>query len=61
MNNCPSKIKDQLYWWLKASRPFIINGEYKLELLHIDREYGSVKILITNLSNGETQEVINDQ
>ena len=32
-------------------------NQYKLELLHIDREYESVKILITNLNNGETQEV----
>lgn len=57
MSEFASKIKNQLYWWLKASRPFIINNEYKLELLHIDREYESVKILITNLNNGETQEV----
>ena len=57
MEKFASKIKDSLYWWLKASRPFIINNEYKLELLHIDREFESVKILITNLNNGETQEV----
>jgi len=57
MEQFASKIKNQLYWWLKASRPFIINDEYKLELLHIDRDYESVKILITNLNSGEIQEV----
>ena len=57
MEKFASKIKDKLYWWLKASRPFIINNEYKLELLHIDRDYQSVKILITKLSTGEVQEV----
>lgn len=57
MGKFANKIKNQLYWWLKASRPFIINNEYKLELLHIDRDHESVKILITNLNNGETQEV----
>ena len=57
MSEFASKIKSQLYWWLKASRPFIINNEYKLELLHIDRDYNSCKILITNLKTGEVQEV----
>jgi len=61
MSEFASKIKNQLYWWLKASRPFIINNEYKLELLHIDRDYESVKILITNLKTGEIQEVVREK
>jgi len=61
MSEFASKIKSQLYWWLKASRPFIINNEYKLELLHIDRDYDSVKILITNLKTGEIQEVAREK
>lgn len=56
MNN----LKDQLYWWLKSSRPFVINNEYKIELLHIDREYESVKILITNLKDNTVQELFYD-
>ena len=50
------KIKDSLYWWLGKKRPFIINDEYKLELLFIDKVNNSVKILITNLKNGEVKE-----
>ena len=51
-----NKIKDSLYWWLGHKKPFIINEEYKLELLFIDKENNSAKILITNLKNGQTQE-----
>ena len=43
------KLKDSLYYWLGFRRPFIINEEYRLELLYIDREHQSVKIRITNL------------
>lgn len=45
------KIKDSLYWWLGRSKPFIINDEYKLELLFIDKINNSAKIKITNLKN----------
>lgn len=45
------KIKDSLYWWLGKKKPFIINDEYRLELLHIDKVNNSVKILITNLKD----------
>ncbi len=51
-----NKIKDSLYWWLGHKKPFIINEEYKLELLFIDKENNSAKILITNLKTGQTQE-----
>jgi hypothetical protein len=47
------KLKTQLYWWLGRRRPFIINDEYKIELLHIDRVNNSAKIQITNLKTGE--------
>jgi hypothetical protein len=46
-------LKDTLYWWLGRKRPFVINDEYKLELLFIDKENNSVKIKVTNLKNGE--------
>lgn len=48
-----NKLKTQLYWWLGRRRPFIINDEYKIELLHIDKENNSAKIQITNLKTGE--------
>jgi hypothetical protein len=47
-----NKIKDSLYWWLGKKRPFIINDEYRLELLFIDHENNSAKIRITNLKDG---------
>jgi len=53
-----NKLKTQLYWWLCKRRPFIINEEYKIELLFIDRVNDSAKIQITNLKTGQviTQE-----
>ena len=48
-----NKLKTQLYWWLGRRRPFIINDEYKVELLYIDKVNNSVKIQVTNLSTGE--------
>lgn len=53
-----NKIKDSLYWWLGKSKPFILNNEYKLELLFIDKVNNSAKILITNLKTGEQSETI---
>lgn len=50
------RLKDSLYWWLGRKKPFIINGEYKIELLHIDRNHYSAKIRITNLKNGDSVE-----
>lgn len=56
------KLKDVLTWWLGTKRPFFINEDYKLELLHIDRNNESVKIRITNLKNNTVveQEVVDD-
>lgn len=51
------KIRDSLYWWLGKSRPFIINEEYKLELLFIDKVNNSAKIKITNLKNNKVEKV----
>lgn len=52
-----NKLKDSLYWWLGKKRPFIINNEYKLELLFIDKENNSAKIRITNLKNNSSEYV----
>jgi hypothetical protein len=57
-----NKLKTSLYWWLGRSRPFIVNNEYKIELLFIDKINNSAKIQITNLKTGEvsTQEKVPD-
>lgn len=49
-----NKLKTQLYWWLGHRRPFVINDEYKIELLFIDKVNNSVKIQVTNLKNNTT-------
>jgi len=49
MSSFKNRLKDSLYYWLGKSRPFIINDEYKLELLFIDKENNSAKIRITNI------------
>lgn len=55
------KLKDSLFWWLGAKRPFFINDEYKIELLYIDREHNSAKIRITNLKSNEIFGVIDQE
>lgn len=52
------KLKTSLYWWLGRARPFIINDEYKLELLFLDKVNNSAKIRITNIKTGEVMEDI---
>ena len=49
-----NKLKSSLYWWLGKRRPFVINDEYKIELLFIDKENNSVKIQVTNLKTGDS-------
>jgi len=50
------RLKTSLYWWLGRKRPFIINDEYKLELLFLDKVNNSAKIRVTNLKTGEVLE-----
>jgi hypothetical protein len=57
--NYAGKLKDSLFWWLSSKRSFIINDEYKIELLHIDREHNSAKIRITNLKTNDILEASN--
>ena len=52
-----NKIKDSIWYWLGKKKPFIINDEYKLELLYIDKINNSAKILITNLKDNTTHEI----
>lgn len=51
------KLKDSIYWYLSKRKPFFINAEYKIELLYLDRDHYSAKIRITNLKNGQVQEL----
>lgn len=51
MTTFAGKLNDSLWWWLGKKRPFIVNDEYKIELLFIDRVHNSVKIRVTNLKN----------
>ena len=58
-----NKIKDSLYWWLGKKKPFIINNEYKLELLFVDKINNSAKIRVTNLKTGlaiESSDVLSE-
>lgn len=59
--NYVGKLKDSLYWWLSSKRSFSINEEYKIELIHIDREYNSAKIRITNLKNPDAPQVVEQE
>ena len=47
------RLKDSIVWWLGRRKPFIINDEYRVELLYIDREHYSAKLKITNIKTGE--------
>ncbi len=47
-----NKLKDTLTWWLGRKRPFIVNDEYQIELLFIDKINNSAKIKVTNLKTG---------
>lgn len=62
LSSYANKLHDSLYWWLGKKKPFYVNDEYKIELLHIDRNHYSAKIRVTNLKNGETvdQEIRDD-
>jgi hypothetical protein len=55
-----NKIKDSLTWWLGKKRSFVINDEYKLELLFIDKINNSAKIKVTNLKTGEVSQSLTE-
>jgi hypothetical protein len=49
------QIVDSMFWWLNRRRPFIVNNEYKIDLLEVDKKRNTAKILITNLkTNSQT-------
>jgi hypothetical protein len=54
------KLRDSLIWWLGSKREFVINDEYKLELLFIDKENNSAKIRVTNLKNPNITGVVEE-
>jgi hypothetical protein len=50
------KVVTSMYWWLSKRRPFFIGDEYKVELQAIDKNTGCVRILVTNLKTGQTEQ-----
>jgi hypothetical protein len=60
MSEYTGKLKDSLMWWLGKKRPFIINDEYKLELLFVDKVNNSAKIRVTNIKTGQVIEQTTD-
>lgn len=57
-DNIPKdNIKDSIYYWLGKSKPFYINGEYRLRLLFVDTNNFSAKIEITNLKTQQKEYV----
>jgi hypothetical protein len=56
MSDLTKNIKDSVWWWLGRRKPFVINNEYKIELLFIDKLNNSAKIRVTNLKTN-TEEV----
>jgi len=51
------RLKQSLFWWLGFKKPFIINDEYKIELLYIDKIHRSIKIKVTNLKTNVESEI----
>lgn len=49
------KLKDSLTWWLGKRKAFIINDQYSIELLFIDKINNSAKIKVTNLTSGTSK------
>jgi hypothetical protein len=49
------KLKSSLYWWLSKTRPFIVNDEYQIDLLFIDKDNNTAKIRVTNIRTNESQ------
>lgn len=56
MSNLKNNIKDSIWYWLGYRKPFIINEEYKVELLFLDRNNNSAKIKVTNIKTNESSE-----
>lgn len=49
------KLQNTLVWWLGKRKPFIINDEYEIKLLFIDKINNSAKIEITNIKSKKTE------
>lgn len=47
------KLKDTLYWHLYPNKPFIINDEYQIKLIYLDKKRNIAKIEISNIKNEE--------
>lgn len=47
------KLRDTIFWNLSTRRPFIVNDEYKVELLSIDFNTYTARIKVTNIKTNE--------
>lgn len=56
MKSYANRLKTSLFYWLSKGKPFVINDEYSVELLFVDTQSFTAKILVTNLKNQKTQE-----
>lgn len=48
-----NKLQDSIFWNLSTRRPFIVNDEYKVELLSIDFNTYTARIKVTNIKTNE--------
>ena len=51
-----TQITDEFTWWL-SKKGFIINDEYRIDLIWIDKKNNSAKIKITNLKTKASEEL----
>lgn len=56
MKSYIGKLFSSVDWWLAKRRPFIINDEYKVELLHINTKTFTAKVRFTNLKTEQSVE-----
>ena len=56
MDQFNGNLKDSIWYWLGKKKPFIVNDEYSIELIFIDKVNNSAKIKVTNLKTGLSTE-----
>ena len=50
------EIHDEFTWWL-GRKGFVLNNEYRIDLIWIDKVNNSAKIKITNIKTKDSEEV----
>ena len=57
MEQPQENLVDSISWWLNKKRPFVINDQYSIELVALNKTNNTAKIKVTNLMTKVTQEV----